>query len=106
MPQGAILHVGSSKIYNLHNNTINDWSPIDTYLQNLVTYFARRADETGEREWSVITGIAERLLFDVSEFIQCERPLSRELLSRIKVGFEVLKLIFKKCSINTFSGFE
>ncbi|KAL6728013.1 hypothetical protein Aduo_009826 [Ancylostoma duodenale] len=53
-------------------------------LENLVTYFARRADETGEREWLVITGIAERLLFDVSECIQCERPMTRELLSRIK----------------------
>ncbi|EYB91463.1 hypothetical protein Y032_0205g1910 [Ancylostoma ceylanicum] len=63
---------------------VADQKKLRESLENLVTYFARRADETGEREWSVITGIAERLLFDVSECIQCERPMTRELLSRIK----------------------
>ncbi|KAK6741644.1 hypothetical protein RB195_009486 [Necator americanus] len=53
-------------------------------LERLVTYFACRAKDTGDREWSVITGIAERLLFDVSECIKIGEPFSRDLLSRIK----------------------
>ncbi|VDK75964.1 unnamed protein product [Cylicostephanus goldi] len=53
-------------------------------LENLVAYFARRADDSGDREWSVITGIAERLLFDVSECIQTEQPISHDMITRIR----------------------
>ncbi|KHJ79742.1 hypothetical protein OESDEN_20602 [Oesophagostomum dentatum] len=69
-------------------------------LENLVTFFARRADETGDREWSVITGIAERLLFDVSECIQTEQPLGRDLITRIKG----LKKLAKEATMKATGG--
>ncbi|XGW16881.1 hypothetical protein V3C99_001930 [Haemonchus contortus] len=53
-------------------------------LENLVRYFARRADESDDREWSTITGIAERLLMDVTDCIRKNKPISHGLLCRIK----------------------
>ncbi|VDO43838.1 unnamed protein product [Haemonchus placei] len=52
--------------------------------RNLVRYFARRADESDDREWSTITGIAERLLIDVTDCIRKNKPISHGLLCRIK----------------------
>ncbi|CAJ0600368.1 unnamed protein product [Cylicocyclus nassatus] len=69
-------------------------------LENLVTYFARRADETGDREWSVITGIAERLLFDISECIQTEQPLSHDMITRIRG----LKKLARQATIKASGG--
>ncbi|VDL80716.1 unnamed protein product [Nippostrongylus brasiliensis] len=50
----------------------------------LVRYFSRRADESDDREWSIITGLAERLLLDVTDCVRKERPLSCGLLNSIK----------------------
>ncbi|KAK6018939.1 hypothetical protein OSTOST_15444 [Ostertagia ostertagi] len=53
-------------------------------LENLVRYFAHRADESDDREWSMITGVAERLLLDVTDCIRKEKPLNHDLLERIR----------------------
>ncbi|PIO62448.1 hypothetical protein TELCIR_15989 [Teladorsagia circumcincta] len=53
-------------------------------LENLVRYFAHRADESDDREWSMITGVAERLLLDVTDCIRKNKPLNHDLLERIR----------------------
>ncbi|KAK5980977.1 hypothetical protein GCK32_002899 [Trichostrongylus colubriformis] len=53
-------------------------------LENLVRYFAQRADESDDREWTMITGIAERLLLDVTDCIRKDKPLNHDLLTRIR----------------------
>ncbi|WKX98269.1 hypothetical protein Q1695_013722 [Nippostrongylus brasiliensis] len=72
--------------------TSTDIAKLRESLEKLVRYFSRRADESDDREWSIITGLAERLLLDVTDCVRKERPLSCGLLSDIKVRFRTLKI--------------
>ncbi|KJH53088.1 hypothetical protein DICVIV_00773 [Dictyocaulus viviparus] len=60
-------------------------------LKNLVTYFARRADESEHPEWSAITLMAQDLLQNVCDCIRKEKPLDRNLLGKIRRLYENAK---------------
>lgn len=79
---------------------IADQEKLRETLENLVRYFARRADESDEPQWCMITGVAERLLLDVTDCIRKERPLNSDLLSRIK---ELNKLA-KNATVHSSNG--
>ncbi|KAK6049817.1 hypothetical protein COOONC_12678, partial [Cooperia oncophora] len=80
--RSSVASQGSKENRDLHR--MIEQEQLRKSLENLVRYFAHRADESDDREWSMITGVAERLLLDVTDCIRKEKPLNHDLLARIR----------------------